>query len=235
MADILKEWDYYFPYEKYDRIFIHREAMPVGPPLFSFIVAKVLKKKIIYDFDDAIWIPNSSESNRFFSFLKRHSNTRSLCKWSTKVSCGNEYLCNYAKNYNENVVYNPTTIDTEHYHNITKDHDISPVINIGWSGTHSTIQYLNHIVPVIEKLEAEFDFEFIVISDLNPDFKLKSLKFIPWNKSKEIEDLLRFNIGLMPLENDKWAQGKCGFKAFTIYGTGNSRNCFTCRSQHTNS
>ena len=33
------------------------------------------------------------------------------------------------------------------------------------------------------------------------------------NKSTEIDDLLNFNIGIMPLTNDDWSKGKCGFKA----------------------
>ena len=41
----------------FDYIFIYREAAPVGPPVFEFIICKILNKKIIYDFDDAIWIP----------------------------------------------------------------------------------------------------------------------------------------------------------------------------------
>ena len=54
---------------KFDYVFIHREAAPLGPPIIEFLIAKVLRKKIIYDFDDAIWLPNFSESNKFFSFI----------------------------------------------------------------------------------------------------------------------------------------------------------------------
>src|ERR1700741_257008 len=41
--------------KKYDFIFIHREAEPIGLPVFEWLIAKVFKKKIIFDFDDAIW------------------------------------------------------------------------------------------------------------------------------------------------------------------------------------
>src|SRR5438105_14565075 len=40
----------------YDFVFIHREAAPIGPPVFEFILSKIFRKKIIYDFDDAIWL-----------------------------------------------------------------------------------------------------------------------------------------------------------------------------------
>ncbi|MEM7298386.1 MAG: glycosyltransferase family 1 protein, partial [Bacteroidota bacterium] len=67
-----------------DLVFIHREAAPLGPPIFEWIIAKVLGKRIIYDFDDAIWLPNTSEQNSFVANLKWHSKVASICKWSWK-------------------------------------------------------------------------------------------------------------------------------------------------------
>lgn len=204
---------------RFDYVFIHREVAPLGPPLLEWVLIKVLRKKVIFDFDDAIWLPNYSESNRFFSFLKAYGKTAWICRWAWKLSCGNEYLCAYGRQYNQRVVYNPTTIDTEHYHNRVQTHLNSKLI-IGWTGSHSTIRYLKVILPVLEKLEEKLDFEFHVISDIAPDFKLKSLRFIRWQKDREIEDLLAFNIGIMPLVSDAWSSGKCGFKALQYMALG---------------
>ena len=56
--------------------------------------------------------------------------------------------------------------------------------------------------------------EFIVIADRPPSLDVGSrLKFVPWNSETEIDDLLQFDIGIMPLPDDQWAKGKCGFKA----------------------
>ncbi len=203
----------------YDWVFIHREAAPIGPPIFEWIIAKVLRKKIIYDFDDAIWLPNTSDNNRIAAGLKWHSKVSLTCRWSYKVSCGNAYLADYARQFNNNVIVNPTTIDTDSYHNRIKDQH-TPKLTIGWTGTHSTIQYLDAIVPVLQKLEQNYDFVFTVISNSPPSFSLRSLNYIKWSKGAEIDDLLKFNIGVMPLTDDPWSRGKCGFKALQYMSLG---------------
>jgi glycosyltransferase involved in cell wall biosynthesis len=208
-----------FKIPAYDVVFIHREAAPIGPPVFEWIIAKALKKKIIYDFDDAIWLSNTSDNNSIVAGLKWHSKVRYIIKWSYKVSCGNAYLADYARQYNKNVVVNPTTIDTISLHNQIKNQHTDSM-TIGWTGTHSTAQYLDNIIPIIEKLEKTYDFTFEIISNVPPNYTLKSLKYTSWSKDTEIEDLLRFNIGVMPLTDDKWSKGKCGFKALQYMSLG---------------
>lgn len=208
-----------FSLGEYNYIFIHREASPIGPPIFEWIIAKVLKKKIIYDFDDAIWLPNTSEANKIVSKIKWHRKVKSICKWSFKISCGNQYLVDYAKQYSSNVSLIPTTVDMLNVHNETKNQQTKNVV-VGWTGTHSTIKYLYDIEDLISKLQNKFDFKFYVISNKDPKFKKLNYKYITWKKETEIEDLLLFNIGIMPLKNNVWAKGKCGFKAIQYMSLG---------------
>ena len=86
---------------------------------------------------------------------------------------------------------------------------------IGWTGSHSTLKYLDEIQPVLHKILQEYPtVEFIVIADRPPSLDVgSSVKFVPWNSETEIKDLLQFDIGIMPLPDDEWAKGKCGFKA----------------------
>jgi glycosyltransferase involved in cell wall biosynthesis len=201
----------------YDIVFIHREALPVGPPLLEWFIARILRKKIVYDFDDAIWLPNTSEANSLASRIKWHSKVKSICRWSYRVSCGNAYLAAFARQYNTRVVVNPTTIDTDSLHNparypLPAKRDVT---TLGWTGSHSTLKYLDDIVPVLQQLEARYgnSIEFVVIADKAPLLDLKYLRFVPWNKEHEAEDLMQLDIGIMPLTDDIWAKGKCGFKA----------------------
>lgn len=219
LKGFLKRFLLLFSVPAFDYVFIHREATPIGPPVFEWVVAKVLKKKIIYDFDDAIWIPNTSESNKIVAGIKWHHKVNAICKWAYKVSCGNSYLQAYAKQFNPHAFVNPTTIDTLQVHNQVKNQHTSDMV-IGWTGTHSTMKYLDPVIPVLKKLEEKYSFKFKIISNQPPGFTLKSLVFTYWEKRTEIEDLLSFNIGLMPLEDDKWAKGKCAFKALQYMALG---------------
>lgn len=203
----------------YDYIFIHREASPVGPPIFEFIISKIFRKKIIYDFDDAIWIPNTSNENSLVSWIKAFWKVKYICKWSYKVSAGNDFLCAFAKKYNREVILLPTCVDVEKQHNQLKNQHTEHVV-VGWTGSHSTMKYLDAILPVLNKIAGELQAEIVIISNKPPTFELPRLQYIPWQESTEIQDLMNLNIGIMPLEDDAWSEGKCGFKLIQYMALG---------------
>jgi glycosyltransferase involved in cell wall biosynthesis len=207
-----------FSINQFDVVFIHREAAPIGPPVFEWIIAKIFRKKTIYDFDDAIWMTDRKNELLWMQMIKWRSKVKGVCKWAYKVSCGNKYLYNYAKKFNSNSFINPTTIDTINVHNpelyaqsiLSKKSD---QVIIGWTGSHSTLKYLNEIELILQNLENKFSqLEFWIIADKAPQLKLRNLRFKPWSKETEIPDLAQFDIGIMPLPDDEWAKGKCGFK-----------------------
>lgn len=183
-------------------------------------MAKVFRKKIIYDYDDAIWMLETSAENKLAKLFKAAWKVKYICKWSYKVVGGNEYLCEYARPYNNNVFLIPTCVDTARHHKYQKQHTNNKKVVVGWTGSHTTLVYLEPLVPVIQKLQAELDFNFTIICNRDPKWDIKDYSFVKWNGDTEVEDLFKLDAGVMPLVDDKWTEGKCGFKLIQYMSLG---------------
>lgn len=200
--------------KNYDAVFVFREASLVGPPIFEWILAKRYKKPMLFDFDDAIWLPNVSEANRFWSWLKNHNKTSKIISWSKVVIAGNSYLSNYARQFNNNTLIIPTTIDTSYHLPEKKQKNTEDKIIIGWTGSDTTIRHFKMAYPIFEEIAKLFPgkIEYRLISNKPVNDAPVEVNFIAWNKQSEIDDLAQIDIGIMPLPDDEWSRGKCGFK-----------------------
>ena len=192
-----------------DIIFVQREAFYTGSSFFEKQFSK--NSKLIFDFDDSIWLPNVSNANKKFEWLKNYNKTKQNIAYADVVIAGNEYLANYAKQFNNNVFIIPTTIDTEEYKRMPINNN---KIIIGWSGSVTTIQHFEFASKVLLRIKKEFGnkVEIKVIGDENYYNNELNIKGIAWKKEDEIKELSSFDIGIMPLPDDKWANGKCGLK-----------------------
>lgn len=194
-----------------DIVFIQRECFMLGTTFFEQQFAK--KSKVIFDFDDSIWLQNVSNANKKLAFLKNAAKTSELIKISDLIIAGNEYLADYAKNYSTNVQIIPTTIDTEEYKKrvITKNENR---ICIGWSGSVTTIQHFELAIPYLKFINEKYGDKvyFKVIGDENYRNSELTIQGVKWQKETELIDLSEIDIGIMPLPDDEWAKGKCGLK-----------------------
>ena len=209
-----------FTIPNYDFIYIHREAAPIGPPIFEWVTSKFFNKKIIYDFDDSIWIRQASEVNPFAAPLKCSWKVTKIISWSWKVSVGNQFLKNFALAFNQNVCIIPTVVDTENVHTFQKQRVKKNRKIVGWTGTFSNFNNFSLVLPAIKRIQNEFNIQFFIIADKDPKLIELEYHYIPWNKKTEINDLRKLDIGIMPLLDGEVQRGKCGFKAIQYMAIG---------------
>lgn len=219
LKGFLRRVETLFFVHRYDFVFILRETTPIGPPVFEWLYAKLFNRKIIYDFDDAIWVNQAQGNNAWVKSFKAFWKVKKICRWSYKVSAGNRYLYNYAIHYSQQVIINPTCVDTVNRHNMLKQQDTATIV-IGWTGSFSQLICLDEVITVLQSLEKKYVFEFLVIADKDAQLPLKGYKFIKWTEASEIEDLLKINIGIMPLPDNEFTRGKCGFKLIQFMALG---------------
>ncbi len=195
----------------YDVIFIYREALMTRSIRYEQKF-RSSRAKLIFDFDDSVWLPNVSEANRRWSWMKDASKTSKLIGLSDRVFAGNAYLADYALRFNPRTLIVPTTIDTDEYQP-KKGSNAGPVV-IGWSGSITTIQHFKYAIPALKVLKEKYGDRIAirVIGDGSYSEASLGVQGLPWKKATELDDLRAMDIGIMPLPDDEWARGKCGLK-----------------------
>lgn len=169
----------------------------------------LLRKPFVFDVDDAIFLgPRGASADR-------------IARSAALTICGNNFLAEHFSRHGRVAVL-PTAVDTLRF--VPRAVTLPAKQVIGWSGSSSGLKYLYGIEPAILTLLLKHpDAILKVVSDKPPVFKtlpLERVVYERWSPEREVAVLQEFAVGIMPLEDDLWARGKCSFKMLTYMAVG---------------
>ncbi|MCK5311332.1 MAG: glycosyltransferase [Desulfobacteraceae bacterium] len=178
--------------------------------------------KVIFDFDDAIMFKSSEP----FHSLARKLKFMFVVRSSDVIIAGNSYLKELTAKYTaaEKVHVLPTPVDLSKYRQkdyTLKSSDKSSQVTLGWIGSRSTLKYLKKLIPVFNNLGKKYtNLQLKIVGNAFFDCENLKTKKKDWDYDDEVEDLLSFDIGLMPLDDTPWSRGKCSFKLIQYLAVG---------------
>ncbi|MDA3778777.1 MAG: glycosyltransferase family 4 protein [Bacteroidales bacterium] len=217
VSALIKRFFHILKASSYDVVFIQKDVLPN----FYLYMLRLLNKKIIFDLDDALYEEHSTIKPSIFSlnnlfFKLRKNNLIKMLKYAKSVTVTTPYLAEYVKNFNQNVHIITGPIDSSLYTPSKKDHGNKIVI--GWIGSPVTTKYVEDISEVFIKLQKKYsNIEFHLIGAKKFDLENVNIKFLDWSEETETELLSDFDIGIMPLTDDKWSKGKGGLKILQYF------------------
>ena len=206
-----------------DLLFVQREAMLVGPPLFEWLARRVFRRPLVLDLDDATFLEQESPVyGRLASILKWRGKTDRLIDYADVVICGSEQIAAHVRGRGKPAVILPTIVDTELFRPLTeRNADALPLV--GWVGSHSTWPYFERIVPVLERLAETHRFRVRVVGAGRDSVTIRGVEVenLRWDQEREVDDFRTLDVGVYPLPaDDPWVAGKSGLKAIEYLSVG---------------
>lgn len=206
----------------FDAVWIQRGVAPgLDLPVLRYLGS--LGIPVVYDFDDAVFLPQDGGWSWVETLRRPAPTTLAYCRAASVVLAGNPYLADHARSgigdRADHVRVLPSAVDARRLVPTAPPDPEVPVL--GWVGSDSTLSYLEVLAPALSALARHVAYRLVVVGGRRrPNLPGVDLEVVPWSLADEAVQLQRMHVGLYPLADTPWSRGKCGFKALQYLSCG---------------
>jgi glycosyltransferase involved in cell wall biosynthesis len=193
----------------FDLLWIEKEVLPWLP---SWADKLFVNRKIptVIDYDDAVFHRYDLHDDPLVRAFLGGRIDSVMC-WATTVVVGNDYLAGRARQAGAHrIEYLPSVVDTNRY--LVRENGTGD-FRIGWIGSPITAPYMGLIRNALEETIKQTGARLALIGAGDQD-PLQGIEkeIIPWSEDTEVAHIQSFDVGIMPLPDGPFEQGKCGYK-----------------------
>ena len=196
----------------YDLYWIEYEVLPWLPAWFERLLMRS-RVPFAAGYDDAVFHNYDSHKLAVVRSMLGRKIDRIMAR-SSLVIAGNDYLAERAELAGAcRVEVIPSVVDLDRYRiqpPEAKTHDTC--FRIGWIGSPTSARYLRLVEPALRQACSRTGASVVLVGAGDLHLDGVPLELRPWSESGEVEEILSFDVGIMPLEHDNWSRGKCGYK-----------------------
>lgn len=202
-----------------DVLWIYAELFPYLPG-WAERLAFLSGRPVVYDFDDAFFIPYEDHRRPLVRRLLA-GKLDSLMAGAAACCCGNQYLRDHAAARNNRAMILPTVVDTDLYIPAASRNPSGPLV-VGWIGSPTTWHNVRPLLPLLRSLCETYGVRVRVIGAgiAAEQDRFVGLDLIDWTEAGEVLDVQAMDIGIMPLLDLPFQRGKSGYKLIQYMASG---------------
>jgi glycosyltransferase involved in cell wall biosynthesis len=193
----------------YHLLWIEYELFPWLPAWIERLLSYASIPYVV-DYDDAVFHRYDLHPSRIIRALLSRKIDR-VMSLATLVIVGNDYLAERARLAGARRVENlPTVVDLTRYP--LKVEQRNSTFSIGWIGSPTTAPYLRLVQPALAEIGRRRRVRLVLVGSPYAELNGVPIEVRHWSTDSEAKAIQDFDVGIMPLPDNAWARGKCGYK-----------------------